>query len=118
MQQERYTVAKDTLRVARETVVEYISSRFSFYLQEGDEIAYWRSLYFVTVPPEHRAASYRRASRSTTTTRRDRRRASSGGVIVPSAPPGGGDRQGDPGDGSSGAQISSRPIGFEGGSSS
>lgn len=88
-------------------------------LREGEEIAYWRDLYYTVVPLELRARSFRRASQMTTIGGgRDKRQASNGGVMCPPAPPEGGDKGGDPRAGTLRAQIPLRSIGSEGESSS
>lgn len=114
---QRYTKDKEALREVRR-VAEEIRVVYTYVLWVGDEISYWRDLYYAVVPLELRARSFRRASQMTNIGGRERHQASSGGVMGPLAPPGGGDRGGEPGAGTSRAHNPLRPFGSERGSSS
>lgn len=112
---QRYTEAETALRVGRRAA-EDAGAGYVYVLRAGEEIAYWRDLYYAAVPADQRARSFHRSSRTATATGGSRRRqTSSGGVMGPPPPP---ERQGDPGAGPSTAQTPSRQGGSEGGSSS
>lgn len=112
---QRYTKAETALRAGRQAA-EDAGAGYAYVLRAGEEIGYWRDLYYGAVPADQQARSFHRPSRTATATGgSQRRQASSGGVMGPPPPP---DKQGDPGAGPSIAQSPLRPGGSEGGSSS